>query len=77
MTGYELLQATHKSIVELRSMGRIPIRIRMHPLDAETIIAMRFPQHANKPLSLLFNLEVVTTEARLGEPVAEFEEGAM
>ena len=74
MTGYELLEATQRSIAQMRSLGYNPTRIRMHPLDAETIIAMRKPELANKRLNRLFDLEVIVTyEARLGEPVAEYE----
>jgi hypothetical protein len=54
--------------------GREAVRLRMHPLDAETIVADYDPAKSGKPLLMLMGLEVIEDDAaRLGEPVAEFD----
>jgi hypothetical protein len=72
MTSDEIIQTAQLSITELRLHGREPTRIRVHPLDAETLIAARSPEHSSSALEMLLGIPVeLDSAARLGEPVAE------
>lgn len=77
----EIADAVHRSSCELRALGRTPVRVRMHPLDAEVLLAYHFPHLAGRRRRRWwrFNgLTVVEDEAtRIGEPVAEFNEEAV
>lgn len=74
-TAHDLAWAAKQSMDELRKHGREPWRIRLHPLDAETIIADRFPEAARDGYRLdrFMGLRVIIDSGHhLGEPMAEF-----
>jgi hypothetical protein len=74
-----LIGAIYASAVELRTHNRKPVRVRMHPLDAETIACGLFGPEGAAAVSrggdlFVLDLSVAQDEAvRLGEPVAEFD----
>lgn len=69
-----LIGSAGASVTELRRYGRKAVRIRMHPLDAEAIVAGLFPEiDYSVDWLCVLDLPVVKDEAvRMGEPVAEF-----
>lgn len=74
-TAADIVRAANASAAELRRAGHEPVRYRMHPLDAELIVAARNPEKASTHrLRTFTGLPVIYDEnLRLGEPVAEFE----
>lgn len=69
-----LVWAAGRSVAELEAHGIPTARIRMHPLDGETIVASQFPGSVHQRLLRLLGHPVVEDEAcRLGWPVAEFD----
>lgn len=75
MTAGELVDAISRSAADLKVHGRHPVRVRMHPLDSELLIAEHLPGEAKAGRVWRFmGLEVVEDDTtRLGEPVAEFD----
>ena len=70
----EIVLAVATSASELRLWGRAPTLVRIHPLDAEVVIAEQWPEVPDPELlTKLMGLDVVLDEeTRIGEPVAEF-----
>lgn len=75
MTPGELVDAISRSAADLKVHGRCPVRVRMHPLDSELLIAEHLPGEARRGRMWRFmGMDVIEDETtRLGEPVAEFD----
>lgn len=70
----EVIDAILKSAAELRVHLREPVRVRMHPLDSELLLAQQCPSGKCGRMVRFMGLDVVEDEAvRIGEPVAEFD----
>ena len=76
---YELARAVHESMIDLRRYNRLPVLVRMHPLDIETMRARWTPDA--DPFQIhsvaIFGVPVEPDEnVGRGAPVAEFDAAA-
>lgn len=74
MTAGELVDAISRSANDLKLHGRFPINVRMHPLDAELLMAAHFPDTRQRGRWRFMGMQVLEDDThRLGEPTAEFD----